>query len=271
VCTGARHGGPMDTTYVLGREPEEHDRLREQARFFEAASARLFDRVGLGPGARCLDAGCGPGETMRLMAERAGPSGEVIGVDLDRELGERAIARLVYAGFDRCRFVHADVTDAPAGPYDLVFARLLLLHADDPAATLAHLWTRVAPGGHLVVQDYDLMCADIVPALASTDEFLRVVRETVPHSRVGAQLPALHVEAGIGAPDGIDGEARVVTLDEAAPHYEAVYRSMLPAAVDKGVTTPERGERWFTDFAHELGGAHTAIWPPMIGTWKRKA
>src|SRR5262245_361133 len=112
------------TTYVLGREPEEHERLREQARFFEAATARLLDKVGLGAGDRCLDAGCGPGETMRLMAERVGPTGEVVGVDLDRELGEDAVARLLYAGYERCRFVHADVRDAPDGPFDLVFARL---------------------------------------------------------------------------------------------------------------------------------------------------
>src|SRR4051812_13956142 len=143
----------MEMTYVLGREPEEHERLREQAGFWEAASARLLDRIGLGPGDRCLDAGCGPGATMRLMAERVGRFGEVVGVDLDGELGAQV------ADHPQCRFVQGDVRDAPGGPYDLVFARLLLLHADDPAALLAQLWAQVAPGGHLVVQDYDMLTA----------------------------------------------------------------------------------------------------------------
>jgi SAM-dependent methyltransferase len=262
----------MEMTYVLGREPDEPERLRVQAGFWEDASARLLDRIALAPGARCLDAGCGPGETMRLMAERVGPDGEVVGVDLDGALGTSAMAALRAAGHRRCRFVEADVNDAPAGPFDLVYARLLLIHVEDPAATLAHLWKRVAPGGHLVVQDHDLLTADVVPALDSADEFLRVIRETVPHSRLGAMLPALHVEAGIGPPDGIEAAGHAALLSEAAPHYEAVYRSMLPAAVSLGVTTPERGERWFADFARESADAdaHTAIWPPLIGTWKRR-
>ena len=64
---------PPTDGYALGRTPEEYERLRAQARVWEAATGRLLDRVGLAPGARCLDAGCGPGETMRLMAQRVGP------------------------------------------------------------------------------------------------------------------------------------------------------------------------------------------------------
>ena len=52
-------------TYALGHTPEEYERLRMQARKWETATGRLLDQVGLGPGASCLDAGCGPGETMR--------------------------------------------------------------------------------------------------------------------------------------------------------------------------------------------------------------
>ena len=48
--------------YALGRTPEEYERLRAQARVWEAATGRLLDQVGLAPGASCLDAGCGPGE-----------------------------------------------------------------------------------------------------------------------------------------------------------------------------------------------------------------
>ena len=58
--------------YALGHSPGEYDRLRTQARVWEDATGKLLDRVGLGPGASCLDAGCGPGETMRLMATREG-------------------------------------------------------------------------------------------------------------------------------------------------------------------------------------------------------
>src|SRR5690349_15474915 len=103
------------TTYVMGRTPEEHERLRRQAEIWEPATARLLGRAGLEPGARCLDVGCGPGETMRLMAERAGPTGRVVGLDVDVPLGAVAAER---SGGE---FVAADVTaddDAvPAGGF----------------------------------------------------------------------------------------------------------------------------------------------------------
>ena len=82
---------PPDDNYVLNRDATEYERLRAQARAWEPATSRLFDQVALGPGARCLDAGCGPGLTMRLMAERVGPSGHVTGVDVDAGVGDEAL------------------------------------------------------------------------------------------------------------------------------------------------------------------------------------
>ena len=91
--------------------------------------------------------------------------------------------------------------------------------------------------------------------------------------RPGLQLPALHLRAGIGAPDGMDAGAWVGTLPTLAPMYEAVYRSVLPAALEFGLTTKERSARWFDEFARESADAdgHAALWPLLIGTWKRKA
>lgn len=48
--------------YILGRTSEEYQRLRWQARLWEPITARVLDQVGIGPGMRCLDVGCGPGE-----------------------------------------------------------------------------------------------------------------------------------------------------------------------------------------------------------------
>src|SRR5215470_3224627 len=90
--------------YALGHSPQEYDRLRTQARVWEDTTGKLLDQVGLGPGASCLDAGCGPGEAMRLMAERAGPSGRVLGIDTDASLGAMALATLHGAGHRQCAF-----------------------------------------------------------------------------------------------------------------------------------------------------------------------
>ena len=64
-----------DVSYSLGHTPAEYARLQAQARVWEAAATRILDQVSVPAGASCLDAGCGPGETMRLLAQRVGKPG----------------------------------------------------------------------------------------------------------------------------------------------------------------------------------------------------
>jgi SAM-dependent methyltransferase len=265
--------------YALGRTPEEYERLRAQSRVWEAATARLFDQVGLGSGARCLDAGCGPGETMRMMAQRVGPEGWVMGVDVDAPLGAQALRMLHASGHHQCAFEHGDVSLAgrlPGGPFDLVFARLLLFHVHDRVGVLQNLWEWVAPGGHLVVQDYDVEPCNVQPGLETVDEFRRVVRGAFDAAgcdvRAGHHLPLLFAEAGIGAPDGTDVAGRLEPFSAASAMFGAVYRSVLPGALELGLTTEEQSARWFADLARDAAesGDHAAMWPLMIGAWKQK-
>lgn len=272
----------MTTTvdqYALGRTPEEYERLRAQSRVWEAATARLFDQVGLGAGARCLDAGSGPGETMRTIAQRVGPEGWVLGVDVDGPLGEQALRSLHAAGHHQCAFECADVsTDRiPGGPFDLVFARLLLFHVHDRVGALRRLWDLVAPGGHLVVQDYDVEPCNVQPELETVDEFRRIVRGAFEGAgcdvRAGHHLPVLFAEAGIDAPDGTDVAGRLESFAAASAMFGAVYRSVLPGALALGLTTEESSEQWFSDLARDTAeaGDHAVLWPLLIGAWKRKA
>lgn len=265
--------------YVLGRSVEEYERLRAQARTWEAATGRLLDRVELARGARCLDAGCGPGETMRLMAQRVGPTGHVCGVDVDAELGGLALQMLYGAGHLHCSFVPSDLESGepiPGAPYHLVYARLLLFHVRDQAAVLRHLWHAVAPGGVLVVHDYDLRTSDVLPALDTVEEWKRVALGTFSGSgrdiAVGSRLPLLFAEAGVGAPDGTDVAGRLDPLRDAAGMIAAVYRSLLPAAQSLGLTTAEGAARWLEHFAADVRehGDRATLWPLLVGAWKRK-
>jgi SAM-dependent methyltransferase len=270
----------QETGYVLPRDTVEYGRLRRHARRWEPQTPALLDMVGLSSRARCLDVGCGPGEAMRLMAERVGPHGHVAGIDVDDQAGGLAVASLHAIGHRECSFAVHDVDDdapVPGGPYDLVFARLLLLHVDDEVAVLRRLWDAVVPGGHLVVQEYDILSGEVVPPLESVAEFKRVVHGTLEAGgsdlRLGLRLPSLFVEAGIGAPDGIDAAAKIGSLGALAQLYEDVYRALLPVALERGVTTANRRDAWFDAFARDGArtAGHTALWPLMIGTWKEKA
>jgi SAM-dependent methyltransferase len=250
--------------YALARTPDEYERLRAQARVWEPVTARLLDHLDLAPGARCLDAGCGPGETMRLMAERVGPSGRVLGIDLDAALGAHAVATLHDAGHTQCDFATTDLMAGqpiPGAPFDLVYARLLLFHVPDRLALLERLWDAVAPGGHLLIQDYDVSAAGVVPSLASVDEFESVVTAAFEARgcdiHVGTRLPELFAQAGAGTPDGTDVAGRLEALATAAEH---------------GITTAARADAWERSLQRDAQRFpdRPMRWPLLVSAWKRK-
>jgi trans-aconitate methyltransferase len=274
---------PASTTtgsrYSLGHTPAEYERLRAQARVWETATGRILDQTGPAEGASCLDAGCGPGETTRLLAERAGPSGRVLGIDADPAIGALAVATLHGQGHQNCAFQAHDLTASgpiPGGPFDLVYARLLLFHLPERVAVLARLWDAVAPGGHLVVQDYDLRGVGTLPALASVDEVGRIIIDSFGAAgadvAAGARLATLFAQAGAGVPDGTDVSGRIGPLGTGRHMMDSVVRSLLPVAVAQGVTTEEAAAATLAALAAD--GTRYAdrpfLWPLLIGAWKRK-
>ncbi|WP_433375701.1 class I SAM-dependent methyltransferase [Actinoplanes sp. CA-142083] len=265
--------------YALLRTPEEYERLRAQARVWETATGRLLDRIGLAAGARCLDAGCGPGETMRLMALRVGPAGRVTGIDVDAGLAARAQETLHEAGHRQCRTVAHDLSayeSVPGGPYDLVFARLLLFHLPERVAVLRRLWNAVAPGGHLLVQDYDLSVVTTLPSSPAFDEAGRLILGTFGavgcDVRAGTALPTLFAQAGVGAPDGTDVAGRVEAYGSGRRMVDSVLRSLLPAALGHGVASAREMESAMADLEADAtrNPDRPMLWPLMIGAWKKK-
>lgn len=265
--------------YALGHTPDEYERLRAQALVWEPSTGRLLDQVGLAPGASCLDAGCGPGETMRAMADRVGPTGRVHGIDADASLGAIALERLHGAGNRQCTFEPHDLTTTapiPGGPFDVVYARLLLFHLRERAAVVERLWDALAPGGHLIVQDYDLGGMCVLPALDSVNEVMRVFMEAFTAAgcdvHVGARLPQLFARAGVGEPDGTDVAGRLEPLASGRAILERTFRSVLPSALARGIISENNAIR--TLAAIECDAARfpdrPMLWPLMIGAWKRK-
>ncbi|NYJ06410.1 methyltransferase domain-containing protein [Petropleomorpha daqingensis] len=265
--------------YSLQRSALEYDRLRAQARTWESAAETVLDRVRPRPGGSALDAGCGPGETMRLLARRVGPHGTVTGIDVDAALGAVAERSLHAEGYPQVRFVAADLSvdePVPGGPYDVVYARLLLFHLPQRVAVLARLWDAVAPGGALVVQEYDLGAIDLVPPLPSVEEVRRVICETFLalgcDIRAGFHLSQLFGEAGIGAPDGTDVAGRIEPLATGQRILSATFSSVLPAALAHGVTGEAEADATLAALARDADRLPDAslFWPLMLSAWKRK-
>ncbi|MGK5684190.1 class I SAM-dependent methyltransferase [Actinoplanes sp. URMC 104] len=259
------------TRYVMGRTAQEHERLRRQAAIWQQATGRLLDVAGLAPGDRCLDVGCGTGAVMQLMAERGG---RVTGIDLDAELGEKAAADT--GGTFVAANVETDDDAVPAGGFELVYGRLILLHLPDPVAALRRMWRWVAPGGRLVVQDYDMESTEAFPRLPVTAEWRRVFLGAYAAAgrdyRLGTRLPALFAQAGLGAPDLTDVAGRLGTMADTAGMLAATYRSIAPLAIEQGLITADQRDAFLSDIdqAGRDRPEVTMMWPLLIGAVKRR-
>jgi ubiquinone/menaquinone biosynthesis C-methylase UbiE len=266
-----------DSDYVLGRTTAEYERLRRQSQVLEPITAAVLDRVALTAGMSCLDVGCGPGEVMRLMADRVGPGGRVVGLDVDGKLGREGVAQLAARGYSQCTFIENDLQSVEfqeRESFDLVFSRILLHHLDDPILGLRNMYRYVRPGGRIVVQDYVFTTIDGHPPFPPRDEFLRVFfavwEKAGRETRMGIKLPSYFIKAGIGPPDGTDVGGCLAPLAQSTPMLAAVYRSVLPLALKFGITTEEQSTAFLADLSS--GGPEDGyfLWPLLLSAWKRK-
>ncbi|QMW00712.1 methyltransferase domain-containing protein [Spirosoma foliorum] len=266
--------------YLLGRTSAEYQRLRAQALLWEVSTVRALQAIGIQEGMNCLEVGSGPGEVMRLLGTMVGPEGHVTGIDIDERLGEESLHILKTTIGPQFSFQALDLetlpTHLPNAPYDLVYARLTMIHLNNPVAVLRHLWSFVKPGGTLLIQDYDMSYVHTYPPTWATDEFERVLFQTFDISgkdyRMGSRMPGLFVEAGIGAPTNTDIYGLIEPFQKIYPMLVAVYRSLLPAALKMGVTTEQQSNRFLTELAEQAQNRtyYTGSWPLMIATWKQK-
>jgi SAM-dependent methyltransferase len=216
---------------------------------------------------------------MRLMAERVGPSGHVLGADVDATVGSQAVAMLHDAGHRQCQFARVDLTSGepiPGAPFDLVYARLVLFHLPERLAALRALWDAVAPGGHLLVQDYELRTVAVEPTLPSFEEVGRVIIDAFTAAgcdvHVGMCLPHLFAQAGIGAPMATDVAGRLAPLAETYRMLTDVYTNILPTAVAHGITTESKAATTLSNFARdaERFSDRPTLWPLLVGAWTGK-
>lgn len=151
----ARAGGyhravPVDVPKVVDTYTKASDHF-DDLPFWHHFGKLTVERLALTRGERVVDLCCGSGASALPAAERVGPSGSVVGVDVTPALIALARRHARRRGLGQARFEVADVSTLgrPPGSLDAVVSVFGLFFIDDMAALLQRAWTWLAPGGRL--------------------------------------------------------------------------------------------------------------------------
>ena len=215
------------------RNPERQQLL---ARVLEPHTREVLGRLPRLAGARCLDVGCGQGNTTRLLSEIFGPT-ECIGIEYDPALVEFASTRPDNP--KGVSFQRGDVTQLafPDASFDVVFCRYLLIHLADPMAGVREMMRVVRPGGYAVAFEADFVVELSDPDSQALALINRVWNGLFQNPKAGRKLVRYFRQAGAlridaGAVLGFEHDAAV-----AKRTYRLTAEATGPLALNRGILT----------------------------------
>jgi hypothetical protein len=211
------------TNYLLDHAwAGERERLDGLGVVFDPGTIGHLERVGVGPGWRCLEVGGGSGTVARWLCERTGPTGRVVATDLDTGI-------LTSLGIPGLEIRRHDIVqdDLEEGAFDLVHTRLVLEHLPQRDVALTRMARALAPGGWLVVESFQLTPMTVASARPSAGlrwaslslpalfrAVLLAMRPAGLDSRLGHRLPAELSRLGLV---DVDAEGRAVFIQGGSP------------------------------------------------------
>ena len=127
----------------------------ERPRRIRQEVPQVLDRTGIRSGERVLEVGCGPGVYTVQAAPRLEPGGQLITVDLQEEMVNRASKRIRDAGFDNVEIHVADAHHLPLedASVDRAFLVGVLPEIPDPQGALDELRRVLRPDGTLSISE----------------------------------------------------------------------------------------------------------------------
>jgi ubiquinone/menaquinone biosynthesis C-methylase UbiE len=231
-------------TYVLGGTETELGRLRAQADEYEVQARGLLDTMGVRPGSRVLDVGCGPIGILKLLSEYVGPQGVVVGVERESRFAELARSEAARYGLENVKIVEADAlaSGLDKESFDVVHERLVMVNVPERRQLLSEMVSLVAPGGSIALEDIDnvsWLCEPEHPSwVALIGVFHQVFRAGGGDPYIGRRLPTLLREAGV-----LDIRARLhAELPEPGQYRRTHLISLLDSIREKVLTMGLMGE-----------------------------
>jgi ubiquinone/menaquinone biosynthesis C-methylase UbiE len=263
-----------DREYVLGTGSDELARLGFQHRLWSDAAHALWRLVGIRPGYRVLDVGCGPGYASFDLAQFVGPTGQVVGVDESKGFVANVCEQARTRSLPQLKAVVGDVQNLPGaglelGSFNMAYARWVLCFLPDPAACVAGVAHHLRPGGKFCVHDY--FNYETMTLAPRRESYVRVVRATGSSWRkaggdpdIVGRLPELVRAAGLRVTH-LTVHQRIARPWESMWYWaDTWWRVFAPKLVAMGELTQGEADEFFRDVDAAAASPDTFLVLPPV-------
>jgi ubiquinone/menaquinone biosynthesis C-methylase UbiE len=268
----------MAQSYPLGGTQVERDRLVAQAEQYAPTTNWLLDQIGIQPGWRAVDIGCGPIGILDLLSERVGPKGSAVGLEREPRFVEMARVEIKERGLGNVTIVQADGlnTGLDKSSFDLVHERLVLINVSAREAFVTEMLSLLRPGGTIALQDVDNVSWLCQPAHPSWDVLLNAFHTVFQAAGgdpfIGRRLPVLLRTTAV---QNIQTKVTVATPppgDYRRTHLISLIDSVRDKVVAKGVLDEAKLNEHRQVLARHLEDpATTVIDKLLVQCWGQKS
>ena len=195
-------------------------------------------------GETVLDLGSGAGFDCFLAAQKVGPAGRVIGVDMTPEMIAKARENAQKGGYENVEFRHGDIERLPVEgcEVDAIISNCVINLAPDKLKVFREAFRVLKPGGRLMVSDMVLLKELPDAVKKSADAYAACVagallKEQYLGAIAAAGFSYVQVVSEIGFPkEFIVGDPLVQSLTESLKLDEKLIRDMADSVVSVKVS-----------------------------------
>lgn len=169
------------TSYVLGTEQDELDRLKFQHGVWRNTVLKTWRDLGIGSGSHVVDLGAGPGYASLDLSDMVGPEGHVYAIERSKNFTSALRRSITEEHRRNISVIEADLVTStlPAIQADVTWSRWVCSFLSNPDALIARLPKLLRPGGLAVFYEYvQYQTWQLLPAEPMVEEFTeRVLAE----------------------------------------------------------------------------------------------